>query len=209
MKHYLSTLTRAFLLALTSSPLATAACYAKDLTQAELANMAQASAARIGCGITIGVANDITDVGPIYTGVFMICALVAIAVRIAPKPMRQVCWRIIRSVALIYFYSFAITSVGSAIFGAAALNGAVALWLVSALIALPMYFRSLLRTYRTIFTMTVNAAGWAIKQFNNVYVRVDGNTVTLKQRFRSQTRVVEESPAAATEQTDEAQACLL
>lgn len=204
-----SKFTRSLLLAAMSAPVATLASLAKDLTAAELANMSQASAVRIGCGVSIGISNDLSDVGPVSTGVFMTSALVALAVRFLPPAQRAGCWMLIRNSAIVYFYGGAIFLTLSAMLGEQVFVGAQSLWMVSALIALPLYVRSLWRTWAAIVKMTAAGLASAVTRFNKVYVRVEGNTVTLKHRLRKQTRVVQESTEAMDEQEKEAEECLV
>ncbi len=209
MIHLWSKLTRAVLLASLSTPIATLASSAKDLTAAELASMSQASAVRIGCGVSIGIADDLSDFGPVTTGVLMTSALVALAVRFLPPPQREGCWRLIRNSALIYFYGGAVFLLVASLLGSQIFGAAQSLWLVSALIALPIYVRSLWRTWASIVKMTASAVVQAVTRFNKMYVRVDGNTITLKHRLRRQTRVVEEFALMESEQVKEAEECLV
>jgi hypothetical protein len=208
MSRLPASLVRASYLAALLCPVASAPSWAKDLTQLELAHMAQASAVRIGCGVSIGVSNDISAVGPAFMGVFIFSGLVLAGIKLLPKPQGAACWKILRRVSLVYFWTAAITLILSIRFGPMAANSVAALWLVTGLVAVPAALKAMWRLIDHTARSTFSFIKKGIVRARTLYVRVNGNSVTLTQGLRTETRIVTDNETVAKEATTEAETCL-
>lgn len=192
-----SKICRASALAAIAAPLTSIAAQAKDLTAADLASMSQASAVRIGCGVTVGLPVDASpaEVTSTFTGVLIACGLLSTGLRFLPKPLRDRAWKLHCTTAGVYFWAGLPLAIAiSNGLDRAAGNIAFALWLYSCLYAIPAM---LVSSVRNIYKML----GLLQQRLNNIYVRVDGDVVTLRHGFHKKSRAVSSDVALQEEET--------
>ncbi len=209
------------LLASAISPLASLSCLAKDLSPADLARMGEASAVRIGCGATIGISDFavVAATGPNVIGALMCSALILTAVRFLPKPLGNRCWNLIWVATVTYFLAMVpLFLTGSSAGLDAQLSKLLTeIWIGCSLVAVPAITMTFFKVLPCLFGASIQSAQNCLRSLkrcrakspanrDTLSVRVDGNTVTLRQGSYIETRVVEDLAQAETCQ-DEVASC--